>query len=1358
MGVSVPLKLKDSAGLQSIDSDNYDFLAYRAGLQLVGLDSNAVAGYGIRDANTDKRDIGDIINTFYDSATGTHGPDALFSATSITTNLYQGTGTLEYTDSNYRNFLYQTDSALDSGSQKYLQAFTDDDWTNLNNSIVSRMVKKDYPGVIYLGDSDFDSANGSWSKLISNFYSDTRTSGDAINYHIWQKQYLTDSVPSDSAKPFTMKYRADSAEINIAGAFKDIGRDSDLPNSKGRYYPSSTGVLSNTGLNRVAMAFTSLNSQQEFDSNSFLTLALDKEWNDKIYGVWQRANGPAGRGAPRRFTYKLKHYQQTQFSTAPNNSTYIDKRNNNSSTIHVYKDSANDTLPNRLGSRPQVWLGVKGRVDLVDSARFGSSAATFAATDATMQSYVESDGKWSFHFNFDSDATFIPKRVTDLTDGIPNSFSQGGTYIYDSEGVVNLGTGQQYADVLISRPGYNYLQFPSAYSGNKAGQITTDSSTTAIIKQARSNGHFGLLLSSFPTQTNFKGIGYDSADEINLILKNDFLGFQIADSDQLDETLNKRVRNYLADTTTASNPPIGTYLLRSSGDGTPSQSGILGTWEPKGVATDFRNQIIDVNYTRASTNVFDIVRSSSFTDTYSAVYAGERTSNFTDGFLGNYDGIYTRERDQDFARTRTSLYEGQYVGNYTGNYSGQIVATGISTVGSGSYPRTIIQTGGVPVSVYTGDGGTGYLGSASNETARTIVVAQSNPQTDPASDIPSQGSASTPIGSGNVWDYRTESETAIAYSKTATVGGAGSVQSFTIDIYVDGARAKQTTGTGGVSTGDTFGQASAIGTFYFQNGGNAPFSGSSTFIMGTKLGSYNSGGYRHEFWQVKLQGTYYSYSISSQTAGTGWSNNAATIDTNDGRVSSPAQYKEMDFIRDYDGNYDGNYAGDFLGNYTGDFLGNYEGQFTRTITADYTGDFIGNYDGEFATDFVGNYEGAYETDYQGNFAGEYQGNYTGVDSYVTGGNALTILSTHVASWGNAAGTTRTIGFQVPSGTRSVVVMSNVGTNSSRYTRLNSVSFLTPALSNYSMTKVESAYSGNAEYSFESSIFAFSAAGIDTPSQFNSRAGSITVTHSNNTQVYGASVKILFLNKAFTNHNPTSPTYWQSKATNITSTQGGVSNHRFYIGGLSVAAATVYNAPSDGNTFIGVTSAGSNKSFAFSDPVEHVGNRDGIYGYEVVTNGSGVLTNNSVTPVSDGTSTYVATSTRSGRHRNDFGETQVFVSWRPQAFTDNTFNYTRNSTRTSTRTSTGTYIGLYDRTRTSLYEGTYTRERDTDFQSGDAFSSVYSADYTGNYQGNYTSDYTGNYEGNFTGDFIGTTIGTDKSSDAYETFTLYVKVG
>lgn len=1266
MGISVPLKLKDSAGLQSIDSDNYDFLAYRAGLQLVGLDSNAVAGYGIRDANTDKRDIGDIINTFYDSATGTHGPDALFSTTSITTNLYQGTGTLEYTDSNYRNFVYQTDSANDSGSQKILQAFTDDDWTNLNNNIVSRMVKKDYPGVIYLGDSDFDSANGSWSKLISNFYSDTRTSGDAVNYHIWQKQYLTDSAPADSAKPFTMKYRADSAEVNVAGAFKDIGRDSDFPNSKGRYYPSSTGVLSNASLNRVAMAFTSLNSQQEFDSNSSLYLSLDKEWSDKIVGVWQRTNGPAGRGTnvsgrtPSSLVnevFSLKHYQQTQFSTVPNNSAYVNKRiNDNSLTHHVYKDSANDTLPNRLGSRPQVWLGVKGRVDLVDSARFGSSAATFAATDATMQSYVESDGKWSFHFNFDSGATFSPKRVVGTTGTSPNGISSGLTYIYDSEGVANLATAanndgptgegdDQFADVAVSRPGYNYWHFPSPFATNKA-TIIPDSSTTAIIKQARSNGYFANLLSSIPTSSSFKGIGYDSADEISLIFKNDFLGFQLADSDQLDETLNKRVRNYLADTTSATNPPIGTYLLRSSGDGTPSQSGILGTWEPKGVATDFRNQIIDVNYTRTSTTVFDRIRSSSFSAVFSADYTGERTSNFTDGFLGNYLGNYTRERDTDYDRTRTSSYEGQYVGNYTGNYTGEITANAISTVGSGSYPRTIIQTGGVPAGNYTGDGGTGYLGTGSTETARTIVVAETTVTNGTLGTFSgsyvvqtNQQYGTYGVGSGFSGSF---SKDGVTY--TITSHGFGYTQSFTTSPTAPSGTSVSIVYAGG---GYTQSATSNGSSWSISGSGSPPYSGSP--------GTYTLG------WTVKGDST--TYSITSQTAGTGWSNNAATIDASDGTVSSPAQTKSFDFSRDYDGNYDGNYSTDYEGNYTGDFLGNYEGEFQRITTADYTGDFIGNYDGEYSTDYEGNYEGAYETDYVGNYDGNFTGNYTATHtSTESGGRPQGWLSNSVGS---------------PDGHLYLKYSQEV------------------SLSPYPGGSPDYAGGLTANYLYYE-IMA------------NPNVGDFGITYDDITRSSGAN------------------------------SNSSINDSQLLIK-VSFGSAPIDYVLPEGTRFIltwiqGGTTKKIDATVTDGDDIRLSTTQYG-YGLHKLTYDNCDMT------ITGGTAE---------TWDIDYGTTVDF-----QVIIDGA-DYTRVSTRNSTRTSTGTYVGIYDRTRTSLYEGTYTRERDENFQSGDAYSSVYSAVYTGNYEGNYTSDYTGNYEGNYTGDFVGTTIGTDKSGDAYETFTLYVR--
>jgi len=1205
MGVSVPLKLKDSAGLQSINTVNYDFLAYRAGLQLVGLDSNAVAGYGIRDANTDKRDIGDIINTFYDSATGTHGPDALFSTTSITSNLYQGTGTLEYTDSNYRNFVYQTDS----GSQQILQAFTDDDWTNFNNEIVSRMVDNDYPGVIYLGDSDFDSANGSWSKLISNFYSDTRTSGDAVNYHIWQKQYLTDSVPSDSAKPFTMKYRTDSAEVNVAGAFKDIGRDSDFIYSKSRYYPSSPGVRSLASFNRAALTFTSLNSTtQEFDSNSSLYLALDKEWNDKIYGVWQRANGPAGRG-PKDFL--LKNFQQTQFSTVSNQSfggsNYGDKIHDNATINYVYKDSAGDTASHRLGSRPQVWLGVKGRVNLVDSDRFGDSAATFAATDATMQSLVESDGKWSFLFNFDSNATF---RIQKIYDGIfvdgeggPEGLTDGVTYIYDSEGVNNLTNNnlrgfKDYSDVAVMRPGWSYFQFPGP--GNR-GSIIPDSSTNQLISHTRTNGYFASLLSSIPTNSNYQGIGLDSADEINLVLNNDFQGFQIADSDQLDETLNKRVRNYLADTTSVVNPPIGTYMLRSSGDGTPSQSGILGTWEPKGVATDFRNQIIDVNYTRTSTTLSETVRSSSFTSPhqyydgnyegayngyignyitdylgnipYLGNYGGQRTSNFTDGFLGNYLGNYTRERDENFDRTRTSSYVGQYIGNYTGNYTGTFGASGISSVGSGSYPRTIIQTGGVPAGNYTGDGGTGYIGLGSTETARTIVVDETI--------IPP---ASTTVNNGDSFS--------ISYTTTNT-GGLAVVQ--TAEAYV-------------IRNGRQF--VLGQGTNISSNALNATFY---VTFSGVQYGPLQYNTYSNvtttpTTWSggsitINLSGSTI-YSISSQTAGTGWSNNAATINSSTGRVSSPSQTKSSDFSRDYDGNYDGNYSTDYEGNYTGDFLGNYEGQFERTTTADYTGDFIGNYDGEYSTDYEGNYEGAYNTDYAGNYEGNFTGNYTG--NYVGG-----------------------------------------------YTGL---------YSRYSTVNLGSAYGNNP---------------LGSPGEYRwivDQFGQISIQ-------------------------------WDGSYVVLNFGMNGFGTTTVYVSSIfgpdtSPPPSGSYDTYTKGSY---ITGGSFSSDYSVSKVASYAANFVGNYGSR--------------------------TSTRDSTR-------------------------TRTSTRDSTRTSS--FTGTYDRTRTSSYEGTYTRERDANFQSGDAYSSVYSAQYEGNYVGNYEGNFEGNYVGNFTGDFTGTTIGTDKSADAYETFTLYVR--
>ena len=964
MGVSVPLKLKDSAGLQNFDSDDYDFLAYRAGLQLRQSDSSDIAALTrFHAGGRNVFDVGTLTNTVYDSATGTGGDTSILSVTSISSNIYRnigtdGEGSLEtYNDSNYANLFYQTDSE----SQQKLVAFSDSDWNVVNNEIVSRIYKYDYVGSVRLASevTDFDSANGGWSNILPNFFSDTRTTDSAtdsdISYSIFQKIDMTGiGVPSDSAKPFTMKYRTDNAEINVAGAFKDIGRDSDFIYSKSRYYPSSPGVRSLASFNRAALTFTSVNSiTQEFDSNSSLYLALDKEWNDKIYGVWQRANGPAGRG-PKDFL--LKNFQQTQFSTVSNQSSfgsnYGDKIHDNPSANYVYKDSAGDTASHRLGSRPQVWLGVKGRVNLVDSDRFGDSAATFAATDATMQSLVESDGKWSFLFNFDSNATFRIKRVYDGIfiggEGASESVSSGITYIYDSEGVNNLTNNNlrgfaDYSDVAVMRPGWNYFEFPGTF-GNK-GSIIPDSSTNQLISHTRTNGYFSSLLSSIPTNSNYEGIGYDSADEINLVLNNDFQGFQIADSDKLDETIGTRVRNHISSDSDA----IGSIKIFSATEGNPTSQGYTGNWIAKGTATDTRKSIVDTNYTRTRVSTYTNLRTSEYTTVFSETYDRTRTSNYSVGFIGNYANNFDRTRSSEYisnyTRNRFSTFARSFLGNYVGNFEGNFVQD------------------------FTGN----FVGNF----LRTSTVFE----TDPVSNIPSQGLITT--GSNSIWNYKTEAETAIA--RVQIYGGMSGPTYDNLQIYVDG---NQVIGPFRSGQGDPANfphniNSGVSGTFYSTTGEEFAFSQAAgdQFNLGQYLGA--AGGYY--YYRVELYGTQTnSYTGNYTRTSTRTSTTTSTVDST--RTSTRTSLQ--DIIYQYVGDYTRSFSRNFVGNYSRNFSRTRPAFFSRDFTGNYAGDYSRNFEGNFTGNFTGNFEGNYTGAYEGGFVGNYLRNSTISSGSAYGNNPL----------------------------------------------------------------------------------------------------------------------------------------------------------------------------------------------------------------------------------------------------------------------------------------------------------------------------------------------------------------------------------
>jgi len=949
MGISVPLKLKDSAGLQSFDSDDYDFLAYRAGLQLRQSDSsdtNAITRFHADGRNV--LNVGTLNNTVYDSAVGTGGDTSLLSITTIGSNVYRnvgtaGEGSLEtYNDSNYANLFYQTDSA----SQQQLVAFSDSDWNVVNNEIISRIYKYDYVGSVRLASAvtDFDSANGGWSNILPNFFSDTRTTDSAtdsdISYSIFQKIDMTGiGVPSDSAKPFTMKYNPDSAEVRIDGELQYAGRDSDLPKTRGRLFPPTPGTIyPKSTTNRVGFSLTNLQTNSGWVAgSSYLDIGLSAEWNDTIWGRYKNTFSDTTINGEGYTRFSIKGKQKTPYLTAPrvhgtdtNGAQYNNSKLSTSFTFHVHKDSVGDTLSDRIGLLPQKWVGIKGRIDLADSARFGSARATHAATNALMQKHVESDGKWTIQFNFDSATEFqvhavdYPPENQNYPVGQP--IAGNTTKLYPTEDAIESTSD---ATEVFLRPGVNFLRSRANYSTTAAEQPTPDSATREILQglsasggswNGRIGGEFGPFHKS---GGSYQPIGADSADEISLILKNDFQGFQIADSDQLDETIGTRARNHIL----ADSDAIGSIKILSATEGDPNTQGYTGNWISKGTATDTRKALVDTNYTRTRVSTYANLRTSEYTRVFSETYDRTRTSNYSVGFIGNYANNfdrtrsseyisnYTRNRFSTFSRSflgnYTGNFEGNFTQNFTGNFLGNYVGSSLVTVPSGTSitytVNRVYSTGGVEFeATFTYNSQTLYIWKGA-------YLPKNSRQT--------------------VKDYNNFVVSSI------NAGGPSVGDTYTVTLNQDSVF---TTGGEGV---DTF-----IGNY---------LRGSQEFI-----GNY--------------QNTQLDYTRTSTRVST------TNVTTDSTRVSTRTSVQDIIY----------QYVGDYTRSFSRNFIGNYSRNFSRTRPAFFSRDFIGNYTGDYSRDFAGNYSrnftgdftssytGNYSRDFAGNYTGDFTGNFTG--NYVGG--------------------------------------------------------------------------------------------------------------------------------------------------------------------------------------------------------------------------------------------------------------------------------------------------------------------------------------------------------------------------------------
>lgn len=121
---------------------------------------------------------------------------------------------------------------------------------------------------------------------------------------------------------------------------------------------------------------------------------------------------------------------------------------------------------------------------------------------------------------------------------------------------------------------------------------------------------------------------------------------------------------------------IGTYQLRSSAQGAPSDP---GTWVSAGSATDTKQTTADQVYTRDSTSTFATTYTTSYTQPFTAPYTSIASFYNTqyEGFRTvQYQRIYTKLYANYFTARYAETYDGAYTNPYT---SGSGVATYTST-------------------------------------------------------------------------------------------------------------------------------------------------------------------------------------------------------------------------------------------------------------------------------------------------------------------------------------------------------------------------------------------------------------------------------------------------------------------------------------------------------------------------------------------------------------------------------------------------------------------------------------------------------------------------------------------------------
>ena len=496
-----------------------------------------------------------------------------------------------------------------------------------------------------------------------------------------------------------------------------------------------------------------------------------------------------------------------------------------------------------------------------------------------------------------------------------------------------------------------------------------------------------------------------------------YQGLQEMTDDQIKYSFGLKARNR---TSTANS--VGSYKILPSSTGTPTDAGFAGTWQAKGTATDTRQSVSDVSYTRSRSSTYSRLRTSTYsadytrnrsstflrssttsrTSTYTANYEKIRYSNYSPAFVGDYIGNFTRGESGNYQRIRSSSIDYQrttsasYIGDYTrlvaytGDFTGNYVGGSSTGPSYSTNPKTVWvrmeldpeeQDDDYLVRVYWGslmvyeEYGNSTIGNATSVTG-----------TDGKTYTRGGGQTGGGINEG----YPASSSYSVNYysvTQTSTTDYIGNYsRNFT--RIVNYQRTSSASFTGNYTsiatyTGDYVGDTTTESTRNSQR------------ITSTNFSRDFIGDYARDFERNRL--TYRTASFFGQYQ----------------RFTTLTYNRTLNFSRNFAGEYSRTrvctvpkvgtyyYTGDYIGFYARNFsrtLGYsryYTGDYNRTTTATYTGDFIGEYArnfyrtrssnytgaGTFTRTFVGNYLGNYtrvfNAQYTGNYARNFGGNYIG---------------------------------------------------------------------------------------------------------------------------------------------------------------------------------------------------------------------------------------------------------------------------------------------------------------------------------------------------------------------------------------------